>query len=60
MSANTVVPGTEVFHAKMIQCIRTAGLCANQVKPRGAVALEDPLNPTSLTIDNPFFTTDTE
>ena len=49
MSANTVVPGTEDFHAKMKQCIRTAGLCANQVKPHGAVHLEDPLNPTSLT-----------
>jgi len=54
MSANTVVPGTEDFHAKMIQCIRTAGLYANQVKPHGAVPLEDPLNPTSLKTRQPI------
>jgi hypothetical protein len=51
MSANTVVPGTEAFHAKMIQCIRTAGLYAN----RSAVPFQDPLNPTSLTTRQPIF-----
>jgi uncharacterized protein YcbX len=55
MSANTVVPGTEAFYAKMVQCIRTAGLYANRVKPRSAVPLKDPLNPTSLTTRQPIF-----
>jgi len=55
MSANTVVPGTEAFHAKLIQCIRTAGLYANRVKPRGAVPLEEALNPTSLTTRQPIY-----
>jgi len=55
MSANTVVPGTEDFHAKMVQCIRTAGLYSNQVKQHGAVPLEDPPNPTSLISRYPIF-----
>ena len=44
-----MVPGTEAFNAKMIQCVRIAGLYANQVNSRGSVPLEKPLNPTSLT-----------